>query len=245
MPTVRLELSYDGGGYRGFARQPGQRTVQGALEQALGRILSEEAVTTGAGRTDAGVHARGQVVTFATASEVDPDRLTRSLNALLGPEITVTEARMVADGFDARFSARWRSYRYQILNSPFPDPLRRLVTWHVPEPLDLSAMNQAATALVGEHDFSAFCRRAEGKSNLRQVLSAGWEQQAALVTFSIRANAFCHQMVRSLVGFLVEVGRGRREAEETPAILAGGDRASAGPLAPPQGLILWEVGYEG
>ncbi len=244
MPVVRLEVAYDGTGFRGFARQPGVPTVQGALEEALAQVLGETVVTVGAGRTDAGVHARAQVVSFAVEGPVDTVRWQRSLNGILHPAIVVREANLAPDDFDARRSARWRAYRYQILNTLHPDPLRRWFIWHVPPPLDVEAMNQAAACFVGSHDFAAFCRRPQQGETIRTVIDSEWRRQADLVIFAIKAVAFCHQMVRSLVGFMVEVGRGKRQAETAARVLAQGDRGQAGQMAPPYGLVLWEVGYD-
>ena len=243
MPVYRLEVSYDGTGFHGFARQPQVRTVQGEIEAALSRVLKLSLETTGAGRTDTGVHAVGQVVSFVAIEELDLVRLQRSLNGILHPEMVVTSLTTEAAGFDARFSAEWREYRYQIVNGPHPEPLRRTFTWHVSDALDLDAMNAAAQQLIGEHDFASFCRAPASGGTVRRVLEARWAADPPLVVLRIRANAFCHQMVRSMVGFMVEVGRGRRRAEETAAVIAAADRSAAGPMAPPQGLILWEAGY--
>jgi tRNA pseudouridine38-40 synthase len=243
MPVYRLEVSYDGTGFHGFARQPQVRTVQGEIEAALSRVLKLNVETTGAGRTDTGVHAVGQVVSFVAIEELDLVRLQRSLNGILHPEMVVIRLTTEVPGFDARFSAAWREYRYQILNGLHPDPLRRTFTWHVSDSLDLDAMNAAAEQLIGEHDFASFCRVPASGGTVRRVLEARWTADQPLVVLRIRANAFCHQMVRSMVGFMVEVGRGRRRADETAAVIAAADRSAAGPMAPPHGLILWEVGY--
>jgi tRNA pseudouridine38-40 synthase len=243
MPVYRLEVSYDGTGFHGFARQPQVRTVQGEIETALSRVLKVSVETTGAGRTDTGVHAVGQVVSFFAIEELDLVRLQRSLNGILHPEMVVTSLKTEAPGFDARFSAAWREYRYQILNDVHPEPLRRNSTWHISDPLDLDGMNAAADQLTGEHDFASFCRASPSGGSVRRVLEARWTVDRPLVVLRIRANAFCHQMVRSMVGFMVEVGRRRRRADETAAVLAAADRSAAGPMAPPQGLILWKVGY--
>lgn len=243
MSVYRIDLGYDGTNFHGFARQPGMRTVQGVLEECLARVLKQEVTTTAAGRTDSGVHARVQVVSFETDREIDLDRLGRSLNGLLGPELVVLSVKVAPDGFNARFTAIWRTYRYQVLNASLPDPLRRHVSWHVIEALDLSSMNATALAMCGQHDFAAFCRATQGGTTVRTVLDAQWIRDIDLTVFSVRAHAFCHQMVRSMVGFCVDVGRGRRTVDELSDVLASGDRSAASPLAPPQGLILWEVGY--
>ena len=243
MPTYRLDLSYDGSGFHGYARQPTVRTVQGDLEAVLARVL-EPVDTVVAGRTDAGVHARHQVVSFSTGKPVDPDRLARSLTKLLGPEIVVYAAVRAPDDFSARFSATRRTYRYRVLNSPHPDPLRRASSWHVRETLDLAAMNRAVGFLVGEHDFASFCRRREGASTVRTVLSAGWSARPDdILELQIAGTAFCHQMVRSIVAFSVEVGRGRIEPDTTPQVLNARDRNKAGGAAPSHGLVLWQVDY--
>lgn len=243
MTTYRLDVAYDGTGFHGFARQRGLRTVQGEIEGVLARVAGEPVATVGAGRTDRGVHARRQVVSFACERDVAPERVVSAVNGLLGPDVAALGAGVVADGFSARYSARWRAYRYFVLTRPAPDPLRHRYSWHVPAPLDLAAMGAAAGLLVGEHDFTSFCRAAEGRSPVREVLEAGWTARGDLAVFTIRATAFCHQMVRSIVGLLVDVGRGRREADSVPEVLDARDRARAAAVAPPNGLVLWDVGY--
>jgi tRNA pseudouridine38-40 synthase len=251
-PTVRvrLDVAYDGTNFHGYAENVGVRTVAGVQREALERVLRHKVELTGAGRTDRGVHARGQVVTFdAHAERFDPVALQRSLNKLLGPAIAVRAVGVAADDFDARFSATARLYRYRVLNTPAIDPLLARSVWHVSEPLDLNAMRLAADPLIGEHDFSSFCRRpatAEGVevSLCRQVRRAVWRDCGeGLLEFEIEASSFCHQMVRSVVGTLVEMGLGRRRAGEMVGIIAARDRNAAGRMAPPQGLILWEVRY--
>jgi tRNA pseudouridine38-40 synthase len=244
MPTYRLDLAYDGTDFHGFAKQPGLRTVQGELEEALMHHtgLVETFV---AGRTDQGVHATGQVVSFATGAELEVDRVARSLNSQLSDEIAVVGLVRVDDGFHARFSASARAYRYDIVNRPVPDPLRARTAWHVSEPLDLEMMNAASTVLVGEHDFSSFCRKANGQSTVRNLLWAGWHDWSHVVEFSIAANAFCHQMVRSIVAVLVEVGRSRIPLADVEAILAARDRNEARGAAPAHGLVLVGVAYPG
>lgn len=244
MAVVRIDLSYDGSGFFGFARQPGLRTVQGGLEDALERLLGWRPATTGAGRTDRGVHARHQVVSFEVDEVPDLDRLTRGLRGLLGPEISVSSVAAAADGFNARFSPAWRAYRYFIDPSPTPNPLRRGWVWHLGVRLDLAAMAEVAAAFVGRHDFATFCRRREGTGTEREVLEANWMVEDALVVFEVKARAFCHQMVRSLVGFSVDVGRGRIPPGAVTDVIAARDRSRVGTVAPPHGLVLWQVGFD-
>ena len=243
MPTYRLDLAYDGSGFSGYARQPGQRTVQGELEGALATVTGQTVETSVAGRTDAGVHARGQVVSLAVQEELDIDRLGRSINGIVGPEISVLAATAVDDTFNARFSARWRRYRYQIDIGAAPDPLIRHVAWHVPRSLDVDAMRHVGSRLVGEHDFSSFCRTVPDRSNVRRVEDVSWVVNAHMLEFWIRANAFCHQMVRSIVGYSYDVGRGFSTATAVDEVLAARDRSAVATVAPPHGLALWEVGY--
>lgn len=250
---VRLDLAYDGAPFRGFAENAGVRTVAGDLRGALERVLGQPVVLTCAGRTDAGVHARAQVVTFdVSGPPPEPTRLRDALNALVGPAVAVRDVQLVADEFDARFSACWRRYRYLVLDAEVPDPFCATTAWWVREPLDVQEMNRAALALVGEHDFSSFCRRPRGEdeaSLVRRVHLAAWSPQRSvtgleLSCFEIVASAFCHQMVRSIVGALVRVGRGRMDATQVARLLDARDRSGAPNLAPPHGLVLWEVGYE-
>ena len=249
---VRMLVAYDGTGFHGYAENPGVRTVAGTLREALERVLGHAIELTGAGRTDRGVHAFGQVVSFATRADTfDPVALGRSLNKLVRPAIAVRSVDRVPDDFNARYSATARVYRYRVLNTPVHDPFRARFAWHVPQPLDLAALRTATDPLVGEHDFAAFCRRpAPGfdgspRSLRRMVLGAAWRDLGdGVLEFEIAANAFCHQMVRSVTGTLVEVGLGRRRAGEMLAVLRSLDRSRAGRVAPPEGLTLWEVRYE-
>jgi len=245
MTTLRLDLAYDGSGFRGYARQNGLRTIQGVLETALETIIGHQVDTAVAGRTDAGVHAAGQVVSVHLGDEivVDARRFARSINGLVGPEISVLRVSEVNEGFNARFSATWRRYRYSIGTGPAPDPLTRGSVWHVGAGLDLDAMSEAATEYLGEHDFSAFCRSVAGSSNVRRVDEARWEITGALAHFWIKANAFCHQMVRSLAGLAYDVGRGFTDPGSVKEIIAAGDRGRVVTVAPPHGLTLWDVGY--
>lgn len=243
MSVYRLEIAYDGSRFRGYARQEGQRTVQSELEEALSTYLKTTVSTAVAGRTDAGVHARGQVVSFAHEGEVDVDRLRRGLDGLVGPEISLRRVEVAPDDFNARFSALWRRYRYLLDMGVSADPLTRGFVWHVGRSLDLAAMMEAAKAFVGEHDFSAFCRSMEGKSNIRRVSELSLVEEGQTVTIWIQANAFCHQMVRSIVGYLYDIGRGFSDGALVVEVIASGDRSRVATVAPPHGLTLWEVGY--
>ena len=245
-------MAYDGEPFHGFAMNRGVPTVAGALQDALGRVLGAETVITGAGRTDRGVHAVGQVISFDVPDDADLGRLQHAVNHLCGPAIAVLDVRVAADDFDARFSASARTYRYRILNRSAPDPFLARTAWHVVPPLDVDAMEAAAQDLVGEHDFSSFCRRPDPfsdgtpRSLVRRVDVAEWSDDGAsgeLLDFWISASAFCHQMVRAVTGTLVEIGRGRRAVDAIPTVLARRDRHAAGQLAPPHGLTLWSVAY--
>jgi tRNA pseudouridine38-40 synthase len=257
MPTYRIDLAYDGSGFHGYAANPGVRTVQGELERALQAVIGSTPTTVVAGRTDAGVHAWGQVVSFDADADVDIERVTRSLNAMLGPEVVVRGVSSVEDGFDARFEAKSRTYRYFVDDREAPNPLHRHSVWHVEAALDAAEMTAAASAFVGEHDFASFCRAADGKTTIRRVLSAAWWRDSdglaprdesgggarGLLVFEITANAFCHQMVRSLVALSIEIGRGRVPVAAIPQIFEARDRNAARGAAPPQGLVLWKVEY--
>lgn len=244
MAVYRLDIAYDGSGFRGYARQKGERTVQEELETALGTLLETRVSTSVAGRTDAGVHAHGQVVSFPYEGEVDLDRLRRGLDGIVGAEIAVRSAIRAADDFNARFSATWRRYRYMLNTATAADPLTRGFVWHVGRELDLAAMTSATASFMGEHDFSSFCRTVDGKSNVRLVTELTLLDDAGLLTIWVQANAFCHQMVRSIVGHLYDVGRGFARASRVDEVIAARDRGRVATVAPPHGLILWEVGYD-
>jgi tRNA pseudouridine38-40 synthase len=243
--VLKLTVAYDGTEFHGFAAQRDQRTVEGELCTALERVLRGPVELACAGRTDAGVHAWAQVVSCAVPPGADPLAVRRSVNAQLGPEVVVRSAELVEGGFDARRSARWRSYRYTIVNRDAPDPFLARYAWWVPEPLDVSTMRLGADPFVGEHDFSSFCRKGpEGSTAVRRVLASEWTADPdGVLTYEIRATAFCWQMVRSIVGTLVDIGAGRIRAGEIMGILRARDRAVAGRLAPPNGLCLFAVGY--
>ena len=240
MAVLKLVLAYDGTDFRGFARQPGLRTVQGILEGALARFLGEAPPLSVAGRTDAGVHAEGQVISFQ--AEAEPKGIQRALNGMLGPEVVVRSAGRAPEGFDARRSARAREYRYRIGTAEVPDPFVARFEWHRPGRYRVADMRRAAGLLQGEHDFASFCRSGGGSTVRRldrlsiRTLGEGLEVRA-------RANGFLHQMVRSLVGTLVAVGEGKMDPETMPDVLRARSRAAAGHVAPPRGLALVRVLY--
>jgi len=248
--NVALTLSYDGSGFAGFARQPGLATVQGQIEGALATILRREVETVGAGRTDAGVHALGQVVSFELEDDsVDHSALLRSLNGLVGDGIVVTGMRLASEDFSARHSAIAREYRYRIVPGPVPPLFVAPYAWWVKGALELGAMRQAASALLGEHDFKSFCVAASAE-NMRtfrrlDLVEIGPETVMGEHTLAVRVigNAFLHSMVRTIVGSLAEVGLGRKPASWMAEVLAARDRSAAGPTAPPGGLTLWHVTY--
>lgn len=253
MRNVCLTVAYDGTGLHGFAEAGDLPTVMGILRSNVERVVRVPVELVGAGRTDAGVHAWGQVVTGEIPASTDLERLVRGLNRLCAPSVAVRHAAWVADDFSARFSATARTYRYHVWNDATPNPLVARFSWHVTTTLDVGSMNEAALHLLGEHDFSSFCRRpkqAPGTppvSLVRRLQSATWSRPDAgpMLRFEISASSFCHQMVRSVLGTLVDVGRGRRRVEDVPAILAACDRSAAGRVAPPTGLVLWSVDYSG
>lgn len=244
MRTIKLTLAYDGTGFAGFQVQPNACTVQGEIESALDTISGEKVKVIGAGRTDAGVHARGQVVSFQTTSSIPADRLPAALNSLLPDAIVVWRAEEVTADFHARYGAREKIYRYLIHQGRVPSPFMKNYSWRLSSELNIPAMQQAAAKLVGRHDFSAFCAAGSAaKSKIRTVwrLVVGAEQD--LVVVEAAADGFLYKMVRSIVGTLVEVGRGALTPGEVQDILLTGDRSRVGPTAPPQGLILWQVSY--
>jgi len=242
MPTYRMDLAYDGTDFHGYARQDNVRTVQGDLEAALFRRTGP-IKTVVAGRTDRGVHASDQVVSFVVDEPLDVGALQRSLNRQLAPEVAVYAIREMPDDFHARFSATGRRYRYRIWNGPVLDPLSARTSWHVAGPLDVPAMDRAVGGLVGTHDFASFCRRHQGRSTMRELREATWERSGDFVELSIAANAFCHQMVRSIVAISVEVGSGAFDPADVWEILEARDRSVAKGCAPPWGLTLTAIEY--
>jgi tRNA pseudouridine38-40 synthase len=244
---IRLDLGYDGTEFSGWAAQPGRRTVEAELSHALERVLRLAAPPklTVAGRTDTGVHARGQVAHFRMPAERWDGRLAYRLGGVLPPDLRVFRAALAPDGFDARFSALWRRYSYRVCDDPaLADPVaRRSTVWHF-RSLDIGAMNSAAADLLGEHDFAAFCRRREGATTIRALRRLDWRRdEDGIAVASVVADAFCHNMVRALMGALIAVGEGRHEPGWPARVLAARVRDPAVTVMPPHGLCLEEVGY--
>ena len=240
---VRLTLAYDGTRFRGWARNAGQRTVESVLSNALERVVGIAPRLSVAGRTDAGVHARGQVASFVSAGGIDLVRLRRSINAMLAPEVVAWDVRRAPEGFNARHSATAREYRYRIDTGPWPDPFEARFVWHRPGDLRVTAMREAARPLLGEHDFASFCRRPQSGGTVRRLERLSITRVGDRIDISARANAFLHQMVRALVGTLVAVGDGRLEAGSVREILDARDRGRTPQMAPPHGLTLERVIY--
>lgn len=239
---LALVLEYDGGPFEGSQLQIQSPTIQGELESALQKLTGETLRVAFAGRTDAGVHARGQVAAFTTESTLETPVFVRGLNAWLPEEIAVRQATEVPDGFDPRRHATSRIYRYTIYNDPARSPLWQPYAWHVAEPLDAAAMQSAADELVGEHDFAAFSRR-EGVRTVRCLRRCQVSRRTQLITIEVEANAFLRQQVRRTAGSLVQVGRGRLSVEEFSSILRLAEPNSAEPVAPACGLCLIHVTY--
>ncbi|HTL61947.1 MAG TPA: tRNA pseudouridine(38-40) synthase TruA [Nitrospira sp.] len=245
MPTVRLQLEYDGSRYAGWQRQPDQPSVQQALETALHHLTQEAVAVVGAGRTDAGVHALGQVASFRIKRQWTSRQWIRGLNAWLPDDVAVRAAATVPDGFHARYAARGKLYEYRILNRAERPALERAYLWHIHKPLEQAAMEQAAAHLVGSHDFSSFegtlTDNEDPVCDLRQLSMA---RQGDLLLVQAYADRFLKHMVRAIVGTLVEVGHGKRTADSLKAVLAAKDRRAAGRTAPAHGLYLVRVDYE-
>ena len=253
---LRLDLAYDGAGFHGWARQDGLRTVQGSVEGALDTVLRRPGnVLTVAGRTDTGVHARGQVAhldvdpdvlatTAGRGDDVPEEALLRRLNGVLDADVRIRRVTTAPAGFDARFSAVWRRYCYRIADAAdVVDPLVRSHVLAWPRPLDLERMNEAAALLLGEHDFASFCKKREGATTIRSLLDLTWTRADGVAEATVRADAFCHNMVRSLVGCMIAVGEGRRDPAWAAEVLSRRERDSAVTVVQAHGLTLEEVGY--
>ena len=242
--NIKLAIEYDGTHYHGWQIQPHGASIQSVLEQAIATFVGVPTRITGSGRTDAGVHALGQVANFFTEKEYDRHRILRGLNALTPPDITIKDVEFVPDSFDARHDGRSRIYEYHILNRSTPSPFYLHRALHVHESLDIAAMREALSCLLGEHDFTSFrAAGCEAAHPIRKVYRTTLEQRGELLVYTIEATAFLRHMVRNIVGTLIEVGKGLRTAQSFSELLKARDRTKAGPTAPPHGLFLMEVKY--
>jgi tRNA pseudouridine38-40 synthase len=242
---VKAVIEYDGTDYAGFQWQPGRSTIQGEIETVVLRLTGEKGRILGAGRTDAGVHAAGQVVAFDTAWRHSLSDLHRGLNALLSRSIAVQSVEFAEESFHPRFDAISRSYRYSVLNRSLRSPLQERYAWRVARPVDFEAMSRISQLLVGSHDFAAFGQPTQGDSTIRQVARLDWQVCGEQINMDIAANAFLRTMVRSIVGAIVRVGLGEMSPGEFEDCFRGRDRSLAGPPAPPHGLCLMAVHYRG
>jgi tRNA pseudouridine38-40 synthase len=245
MRNIKLLIEYDGTNYQGWQIQPEGPTIQGMLEEKLSRLTGERIHVIGSGRTDSGVHAFGQVAHFKTQSQMDIRTIQRALNSLLPPDIVIQEVEEVDESFHARKHSKSKVYEYRILNRNLRSAFHRGYVWYIPQKLNLIEMKKATQGLIGEHDFSAF--RTVGsptRTAVRRVIRAEWKRgRDGLIRFEIEANGFLKQMVRSIIGTLVEIGKGRMKASDFRQIMNSKDRKKAGPTAPAQGLFLKEVKY--
>ena len=245
MRNIRLLIEYDGTNYQGWQVQPKGPTIQGILEEKLGLLTGRPVQLFGSGRTDSGVHALGQVAHFKTQSRMDIHTIQRALNSLLPPDIVIQKVEEVDEGFHARKHSKSKIYEYRILNRNLRSAFHRGYVWHIPQKLNLAEIRKATQSLVGEHDFSAFCTvGSPTRTTVRRVIRAEWRRgRDGLLRFEIEANGFLKQMVRSIIGTLVEIGKGKMKAVEIRMILNSKDRKEAGPTAPAQGLFLKKVKY--
>jgi len=248
MRNLKLVLSYDGTEFSGWQVQPGSATVQGALALAIGRVTGENILPQGSGRTDAGVHALGQVASFGTQSPIPPENLVIALNDILPGAIRVLEASEVPGEFHARKSARAKTYRYRMYRGAICSPFITRYVWHYPYPLDEDQMQEVAGMIVGERDFTSFAavdpeRGREEMSNVRQIFSSSWERQSDEFVYTVHGNGFLHHMVRNLVGTFVLAGKGALKASDLTRILEARSRSAAGATAPASGLCLVNVEY--
>ena len=241
---IKLQLEYDGTCYSGWQWQASQDSIQARIEAALERLFGRAIRIHGAGRTDAGVHARGQVAAFSAPARFSTDELHRALNALLPDDIVVREASEVSEDFDPRRDARSRVYEYHILNRTFASPFEYRYCWLIKEPLALVEMEQAALGFIGEHDFAAFrSLGSEEKTTMRNVIDNSWTRDDARLIYRVEANSFMRHMVRTMVAAMVEVGRGKVSSEIVSQLLTACDRAQAPASAPAKGLFLMQVRY--
>ena len=243
--NLKLTVAYDGSAYHGFQRQANAVTVQQVLEETLSALFGESIVVAGAARTDAGVHAYGQVVSLRTSSRVPTDRIPAALRSMLPRDIAVVEAEEMEGNFHARFSATGKLYSYRILNSPRPDPLRRNYCWQIGRPLNVATMQSVLAQLVGEHHFGAFqSAGSSAKHPVRTLYTANCFEQGELLEFQLHGNGFLYHMVRNIVGTVAEVGTGKISTDDFQRIFVGRDRRNAGATAPGAGLYLLRVFYE-
>jgi tRNA pseudouridine38-40 synthase len=250
MRNLKIVLAYDGSDFAGWQVQPDSGTIQGTLASAIGRVTGEKVLPQGSGRTDAGVHALGQVATFTLESPIPAENLLKALNDVLPASIRVLEVSEVSPAFHARKSARAKTYRYRIYRGAICPPFLARYVWHHPYPLDESAMQRAAVLLVGEHDFTSFAavdpergKEENGVSNVRLVSASSWERDGEEFIYTVRGSGFLHHMVRNLVGTLVLVGKGTLPPQDITRILEARDRSAAGATAPAHGLYLVSVEY--
>lgn len=245
MPTFKLTIEYDGTDYHGWQVQPGMTTIQGTLQKAVKRIVGKGVHVMGAGRTDSGVHALGQVASLQAEFSHPPDTLRRALTSILPPDIVVTAVEEMDNDFHAQRWAKWKRYRYTLLTRPYPSAIERRYTLFVPRPLQIESMAEAARVLIGTHDFSSF-QAAHGsvESPVRTVLVAEFRQEGDHLSFEIVAGGFLRHMIRIIMGTLLDVGRGRLRPEDLKAILEGKDRTHASKTISPHALCLLEVGYQ-
>jgi tRNA pseudouridine38-40 synthase len=244
MRNIKLTLAYDGTDFHGWQAQPGLRTVQGVLEEAIASLTQARATTTASGRTDAGVHALGQVVHFYTASQHPREVFVKALNALLPRDVRVLDAEEMPQAFHATLDARSKRYRYAIDNAAIASPFQLRTSWHVPRPLDVAAMQRSGEALLGRHDFHSFETEWPNRtSSVRTILDLRVERSGSMVSIEVEADGFLYNMVRTIAGTLVLVGSGKRAERWVGEVLRAEDRVEAGPTAPPQGLFLIKVRY--
>jgi tRNA pseudouridine38-40 synthase len=250
MRNLKLTLSYDGADFFGWQVQPGVATIQGTLASAIGRTTGENVLPQASGRTDAGVHALAQVVTFVTESSVPTENFVKALNNVLPTSVRVLQIAEVPPDFHARHAAKAKTYRYRIYREAICPPFLARYVWHYPYPLDEGAMRSAALFLVGEHDFTSFAavdpergREGEPPSNVRRIFSSSWERSGEELVYSVRGTGFLHHMVRNLVGTFILVGKGTMQPEAIARILAARNRSAAGATVPASGLYLVDVEY--
>lgn len=245
MTTIRLTIAYDGTDFHGYARQAGLRTVQGTLEDVLSHVTGHDVVIHGSGRTDAGVHARGQVVHWTQEVGPPAERYPYLLRRSLPKDIVAVDAREVPDDFHARFSAIRKTYRYSIQQARTEDIFTKRFAWHIPQPLDLGRMRLASESLLGTHDFTSFCAASTPvEDKVRTVERMEWVERDSYLDCYVTGSGFLQHMVRIITGTLVDIGLGRLSESDVPEILQARDRRLAGQTAPPHGLALWQVDYD-